>query len=165
MKLGDGQGKGSISKYVLSFLVATSIMVICVGCVVSKDMATVFTRSDQDYKLYPGPVLDDSQLATLLLGDGVGVILIDGLMFSAREYASAKLLPGNYHLNWGVHFGVSVLVDSSGQGEANIATAAQFNAGRTYIAKFERTHGPGYQTYLWLEDLDSGEVVAGVSKP
>jgi hypothetical protein len=140
-------------------------MLTCSGCVVSKDMASIFSHPEEEYKLYPGPVIADSQLATLILDSPVRVILIDGLVFSAHEYASAKLLPGEYHLNWSVHFGVSVLVDSSGFGEADTATIAQLNAGRTYIAKFERTYGPGYQTYLWLEDFDSGEVVAGERKP
>ena len=140
-------------------------MLHCVGCVVSKDMLSGFSHPEEDYKMYPGPVLADPKLATLILDDAVGVILIDGLMFSAREYASVKLLPGEYELKWGAWFVVSVLVDSSGYGEANIATTARLNAGRTYIAKFDRTTGPGYKTFLWLEDFNSGEVVAGENKP
>ena len=165
MALARGRSNELNHRQILLVLLTALFTATCVGCVVSKDMASAFSHPEEEYKLYPGPVLADSQLVTLILDDSVGVVLIDGLMFSAREYTSAKLLPGEYHLNWGVRFGVSVLVDSSGYGEANIATTARLSAGRTYIAKFERTAGPGYKAYLWLEDSGSGEVVAGESKP
>jgi hypothetical protein len=34
-------------------------------------------------------------------------------------------------------------------------------AGHTYIIQADRTTGYGYRMYLWIEDAETGEVVAG----
>ena len=38
-------------------------------------------------------------------------------------------------------------------------------AGHAYVLKADRAAGHGYRTYLWIEDTDSGEVIAGTKKP
>jgi hypothetical protein len=122
-------------------------------------------QSEEAYKFYPGPVQPDSQLATLVLDPAVPEIHINGFRVNSDDYGSIELLPDIYRLSWGSSYLVSVMVDSSGQGEAHIDTTAQLQAGCTYFVKFDRTTGHGYKIYLWIEEEQSGAVIAGERKP
>lgn len=128
-------------------------------------LAGCATTNDYVYKLYPGPVLDDSELATIRLDDGVYQMKIDGLTFHWADYATAKVKPGQHEIDFTAMFGVSVLVNSSGWDAAGTSGIVDLEAGRTYSARSDRTTGYGYQMFVWIEDVDTGEVVAGSRKP
>jgi len=122
-------------------------------------------RSEYVYKLYPGPELPDSDVATLKFGGGVYAVEIDGLKVTSADYGSVKLLPGVHTIRWESMFIVSVMVNASGFDRAEADKAAILSAGHTYTLEADRTTGHGYRMYLWIEDTETGEAVAGVRKP
>ena len=123
------------------------------------------STNDYVYKLYPGPVLDDSELATIRLDDGVYQMKIDGMTFHRGDYTTAKVKPGEHEIDFTAMFGVSVLVNSNGWDAAGTSEIVNLEAGRTYSAQSDRTTGHGYQMFVWIEDVDTGEVVAGSRMP
>jgi hypothetical protein len=122
-------------------------------------------HSQYVYKLYPGPELTDSDVATLKFGKGVYVVEIDGLKVSSADYGTIKLVPGKHSIRWEAMFLVSVMVNSSGFDSAEADKKVNLSAGHTYTIEADRTTGPGYRMYLWIENTDTGEVVAGAKKP
>lgn len=116
------------------------------------------------YKLYPGPELPDTEIVTLHLGDATEAI-VDGFAVRHGDYGMVKLLPGTHEIQWKAWFAVSVLVDASGFATRKSGHIVELQPGHAYILKADRTTGRGYQTYLWIADVDSGEVIAGTKKP
>ena len=128
-------------------------------------LAGCATTNDYVYKLYPGPELDDSELAIVRLDGGVHEMKIDGLGFNWADYASAKVLPGEHEIDFTALFPISVLINSSGWDAAGGSGLAILEAGHTYSAQSDRTIGHGYQLFVWIEDIDTGQVVVGARKP
>jgi hypothetical protein len=122
-------------------------------------------HSQYVYKLYPGPELPDSDVATLKFGNGVHAVEIDGLKVSSTDYGAIKLVPGVHSIRWEAMFLVSVMVNASGFDSAETNKIASLSAGHTYTIEADRTTGHGYRMYLWIENVETGEVVAGVKKP
>jgi hypothetical protein len=122
------------------------------------------STDDVVYKLYAGPQRPDTEIATLHLGHASEVI-IDGMKVNRSDYDSVTLLPGRHLIRWKTWFGVSVLIEPSGFATRQAGQVLDLKAGHTYILKSDRTTGPGYRTYLWVEDAQSGEVIAGKKKP
>lgn len=122
-------------------------------------------HSEHVYKLYPGPELPDSGVATLKFGNGVYAVEIDGLKVSSADYGAIKLVPGVHTIRWEAMFLVSVMVNASGFDSAEADKVAILSAGHTYTIEAGRTTGHGYRMYLWIENTETGEVVAGVKKP
>lgn len=123
------------------------------------------SHSKHAYKLYPGPVLPDSDVATLKFGNRVHAVEIDGLTVSSADYGEIKLKPGPHTIRWGTKFIVSVLINSSGFDSAIADNDVTLAAGHTYSIEADRTTGHGYRMYLWIEDAETGQVVAGTKKP
>jgi hypothetical protein len=61
--------------------------------------------SNPVYKLYPGPLLQDSDLATVTLTHG-DAISVDGLNVASAEYRTVHLMPGLYRIARGYHFSI-----------------------------------------------------------
>jgi len=116
------------------------------------------------YKLYAGPERADTEIVTLHLAHASEVI-IDGMKVDRSDYDSVTLLPGRHLIRWKTWFGVSVLIEPSGFATRQSGHTLDLKAGHTYILKADRTTGPGYRTYLWVEDVQSGQVIAGEKKP
>ena len=57
------------------------------------------------------------------------------------------------------------MVNPAGWDKSNRNVTVNLAPGHVYKLKSERTTGHGYQMYLWVEDLTTGTVVAGVPKP
>lgn len=117
------------------------------------------------YKLYPGPVQLDSEVATLEFGSGVFEVTIDGMKVNRSDYRVIKLLPGEHALQWGAVFIVSVMIDADGFGQTETSGAVLLKADHTYTLHRDRTTGHGYEMYLWITDDTTGEIVAGEKKP
>jgi len=122
--------------------------------------------SSEIYKLYPGQVRSNDSIAVVHLGKERN-IYIDGMSINSRnwDWGSAHLLSGSHSITWQRTFMVSVLINSSGWDKREIHLDVNLEAGHVYILKSGRTTGHGYRMYLWIEDLSSGEVVAGIRKP
>ena len=120
--------------------------------------------STEIYKLYPGPVRSNDSIAIVHLGKERSVY-IDGMLVNRRDWASAHLVPGSHSITWQRMFMVSVLINSSGWDKREIHLDINLEAGHVYILKSDRTTGQGYRMYQWVEDLTSGELVAGMRKP
>lgn len=123
------------------------------------------TSSDFVYKLYPGPELPDSELATLRFGGDVHEARIDGLNVTRWDYGAIKVAPGRHTISYGAEFGVSVMVNSAMHDAIATSTTIELESGRSYILQAGRTYGHGYTMYLWIEDAETGNVVRGVRKP
>lgn len=116
------------------------------------------------YKLYPGPVRPVESLTVIHLGHEFDV-KIDNLSASRRDWESVQLLPGKHSISWEHSFMVSVLINTRGWDKRGVQLDVNLEGGRAYILKSRRTTGRGYRMYLWIEDFNTGEVVAGVKKP
>ena len=116
------------------------------------------------YKLYAGPNRPLEELAVVRLGDQYHV-RIDGLSASRADWAEVHLLPGYHSIEWETTFAVSVLVNVNGWDTRRTMASPYLEPGHVYLLEADRTVGGGYQMYQWLEDLTTGEVVAGEQKP
>lgn len=116
------------------------------------------------YKLYPGPVRPATDLAIVQLGD-VQYAIFDGRATSLADWTEVHLLPGRHNVELQAVFGVSVMIEPSGFGTGGIRVDAVLEAGHIYVLRADRTTGPGYRMYLWIEDRATGQVVAGERKP
>jgi len=154
----------------LPVLLKTPVWIIALflaGCYVGPG---VLSGLDSDrsspsiYKLYPGDARPDSEIAKVKLTDSY-YAHVDGLLVNKRDYEEIHLLPGEHKIRWGREFAISVMVNPSMWDEGQADVIVDLEAGRTYELHADRTTGHGYQFYLWIEDAQTGEVVAGKKKP
>ena len=131
------------------------IIILLTGCATHESVA---------YKLYPGLNKPDSGIATLELFNASSAV-IDGHHVKHGDYDTVKLLPGNYHIKWTSVHGVSVLIEPSGFAQRESQYDVILEEGHTYRLRSDRTTGPGYRIYHWIEDKTTGSVVAGNEKP
>lgn len=117
------------------------------------------------YKLYPGPVRPDSEVATLQFGTGVFEVIIDGMKINRSDYREIKLQPGEHVMHWEATYMISVYIDADGFDQSSTTNTVQLEPGHTYTLHKDRTTGHGYEMYLWMTDDTTGEVVAGEKKP
>ncbi len=123
------------------------------------------TAAREIYIGYPGPIRPDEEVATLLLKEADWVMIDrDGIHLS-KFYAQIKLLPGEHHLEWSETFVVSVLVNPEMEDSAVWGETVTLEANHTYLVRGNRSTGPGYQMFLWIEDAGTGEIIAGRKKP
>ena len=73
----------------------------CVSLIILAGCAS----SSPAYKLYPGPLLQDSDVATVTLTHGEA-ISVDGLNVASAEYRTVHLMPGQYRIARGYHFSI-----------------------------------------------------------
>lgn len=116
------------------------------------------------YKLYPGPARPASEIAIVRLGDAAA-LEIDGRPVSRVDWTEVHVLPGSHRLRWQTEFGASVLVEPSGIAAGGREAEVALEAGRAYLLRADRTTGPGYRMFFWVEEAGSGRVVAGQAKP
>jgi len=134
----------------------TLLVVLMFGCA-SAPMGT--------YRAYTGEELSDSSLALLDIGRAAS-IQIDGMYYiEGSEYSIVKLMPGSHRIEWTNLFGVSVMVDSRGIVAFDLKETIILQAGHLYKLRADRTHGHGYRVYMWIEDTNTGSVVAGNKMP
>jgi hypothetical protein len=116
------------------------------------------------YRGYSGPDLPDASLATVELR-GAAWVRIDEVHVERQKFAGVKVLPGAHRLEWGRSFGVSFLVDPRMIVEYKHSATVTLDAGRTYRLQADRSYGPGYRVYFWIEDALTGNLVYGTKKP
>lgn len=116
------------------------------------------------YKLYPGPERPLAELAVVKLGNAVAAEF-DSRLVMRGDWSEVHLLPGEHTIRWQAEFGVSVMIEPSGFATRGSQVVAQLEAGQVYRLRAERTTGPGYRAYLWIEDASTGAVLAGMRRP
>lgn len=116
------------------------------------------------YKLYPGPERPAAELATLDV-TGVDSVIIDGLEVSRWDYGTVLLLPGEHQLVSTETFGFSVLIEPAMLGTFESTLDVTLAPGKVYKVIGDRTTGHGYRIYFWVEEVQSGKVIAGEMKP
>ena len=121
------------------------------------------TLTTEVFRGYSGPDLADDALATVELG-GAEWVEIGDIGFRRGEYGSVKLLPGSHRIEWGVTFAVSFLIDPRMYVPAERSATVMLEAGHSYRLGADRTTGPGYRIYFWIEEPATGEVVWGSKK-
>lgn len=117
------------------------------------------------YRAFYGIEPPEKELATLELGRAYEMIIDDRYYVSAEKYATVKLPAGTHRINWRTWFGVSVMVEPSGQAVFGIVSDISLEAGQTYKLCADRTTGHGYRVYHWIEDMTTGRIVQGEKKP
>jgi len=116
------------------------------------------------YRGYSGAELPDASLALLDIGKA-DTVQIDGMYYlDGSKYTIVKLLPGLHRLDWSNSFGVSVMVDPRMIVDFRANATVTMEAGHIYRLQAERTLGPGYRVYMWIDDASTGTVVAGDKK-
>jgi hypothetical protein len=147
-------------KHTLQHQIIRYFLVVCIFA-----LSSCGYTNHHIYKLYPGPVLPDSEVATLQFDSGIFEVTIDGMKVKRSDYQEIKLKPGAHEIHWGATFLVSVLIDADGYDRDETTNTVQLKAGHTYTLHKDRTTGHGYEMYLWMTDDTTGEVVAGEKKP
>ncbi|MGE5855539.1 MAG: hypothetical protein ACM34C_03160 [Syntrophaceae bacterium] len=117
------------------------------------------------YRAYYGIEPPESELATLDLGAAYELIIDDRYYVSGRKYGAVRLPAGPHRVWWATSFGVSVMVEPSGQAAFGIVSDVSLEAGHSYRLCADRTTGHGYRVYHWIEDRTAGRVVWGEKKP
>jgi hypothetical protein len=132
-------------------------------CIVASACATG-PEEVHSYKLYAGPERPLETLAVVQLGNA-DAAEFNGRLVTRGDWSEVHLLPGEHVIRWQTEFGVSVTIEPSGFATRGTEVTAQLEAGRVYRLRADRTTGPGYRAYLWIEDASTGAVVAGTRKP
>jgi hypothetical protein len=117
------------------------------------------------YSAHYGAAPPESELATLEMGAAYELIIDDKYYVSGRTYGAVRLPAGPHRVWWATWFGVSVMVEPSGQAAFGIVSDGSLEAGHTYRLCADRTTGHGYRVYHWIEDRTAGRVVWGEKKP
>lgn len=79
-----------------------------------------------------------------------------------KHYDEAKLTPAVHTLTLSRWFGVSVLLVPKGYIDAvSRPLTVELMPGRIYELHADRTTGPGFRIYFWIEDAETKELVAG----
>jgi len=117
------------------------------------------------YNSFLGLEYLEADVANLELVDVDWVRIDGGERIARKGHRQIEVSPGRHHIEWCRTFGVSFLVDPS-MSQAYVAREnLTLEAGHTYLVAADRSHGQGYRAYLWIEDADSKDVVAGFKKP
>lgn len=117
------------------------------------------------YRAHYGAVPSESELVTLEPGAAYELIIDERYYVSGRKYGAVRLPAGDHRIWWATWFGVSVMVEPSGQAAFGIVSDVSLEAGHTYQLCADRTTGHGYRAYHWIEDRTAGRVVWGEKKP
>lgn len=117
------------------------------------------------YRAHYGVEPPASELSTLELGAAYELIIDDKYYVSGRKYGVVRLPAGPHRIQWNTWFGVSVMVEPSGQAAFGIVSDVSLEAGHSYRLCADRTTGHGYRVYHWIEDRTAGRVVWGEKKP
>jgi hypothetical protein len=145
-----------------------SVRALCwlISFLLAAGLAGCAARSSETfaYKRYPGPLRPASELAIVRLGDAQAVE-IDGRTVLHADWTEVHLLPGTHDIRWQTEFGVSVTIEPSGFATGVKETRVELAAGQVYVLRSDRTTGPGYRMYFWIEEAVGGRVVAGKPKP
>ncbi len=121
-------------------------------------------RETQTYKLYPGPARPPTELAIVRMGDAQRAEF-DGRVANGMDWTEIHLLPGEHRIRWQTEFGVSVMIEPGGFATGGNEALVTLAAGHIYTLKADRTTGPGYRMFFWIQDETSGESIAGKPKP
>jgi hypothetical protein len=117
------------------------------------------------YRAHYGAVPPERELSTLDMGAAYELIIDERYYVSGRKYGAVRLPAGDHRIWWATSFGVSVMVEPSGQAAFGIVSDVSLEAGHTYRLCADRTTGHGYRVYHWIEDRTAGRVVWGEKKP
>jgi hypothetical protein len=160
-----------IKHYGISFsfggvqLATTShVLITCLAVLALTTACAATSTESHSYKLYPGPEQLAIELATMDIS-GIDGIIVDGLQVKSRDYDKVLVLPGAHRVIIEKGFGFSVMVEPAMHGSFETSLEFYVEAGRSYKVKSDRTHGHGYRIFFWIEDVDSGDVIAGEKKP
>lgn len=120
---------------------------------------------------YLGPEPAADEIVELQLGDAAWVridnpdIPYSDMLVHRADYARVKLLPGRYRIEWGKVFGFSPYVNPAVLAEYDGGETVLLERGHVYTLRADRTTGPGFIIYFWVEDETMGTVAAGHRKP
>ena len=116
------------------------------------------------YKGYPGQARQAAEIS-IVRGKSARLHEVDGESLKhpdpRKYYHEAHLLPGLHTVTLIREFSVSVLLVSKGWITASKSFLVIMEAGHVYELHADRTTGPGFRVYLWIEDATTGELVAG----
>ena len=113
---------------------------------------------------YPGQARQAAEIS-IVRGKSAELHEVDGVRLEHPEpykyYGEAHLLPGHHRVTAYRRFGVSVLLVLKGYVEATRTFSLNMEAGHVYELHADRTTGPGFRLYFWVEDATTRSLVAG----
>jgi len=136
------------------------LLVVLAGLVASATAA-----ESAIYLAYSGPERPEEEVASLGLGDADWVRIDSGPRLEKKTYEEIKLLPGEYQIEWCEKFAVSAMIDLSMSASYVAREDVVLEAGHVYVLGADRTTGSGYRAFLWIEDEDTHEIIAGFKRP
>ena len=116
------------------------------------------------FKAYDGSERPAAETSTIDMRDAVTAVIGDRRVDSS-DYAKIQLLPGSYSITWECVFGASVMVAQGGFIRDSATVDVLLQGGHDYSFRCERSHGYGYQTFLWISDDTANMLAAGHRKP
>lgn len=117
------------------------------------------------YRGYSGIEPNEGKLATLDV-TGASEVVIDDMYYVNRgKYGTVQLPAGAHKIKWVGSFVVSVLIEPSGHAAFNIISDVNLEAGHVYKLSTDRTTGPSYRVYFWIEDTTTRKIIWGKKKP
>jgi hypothetical protein len=141
-----------------------------VGCLVGptgygeQNLGSSDRHIDYIYKLYPGKERQTDEIVILDISE-IGSVKINNLQASRFDYQKIHVLPGLHKIDFSHSFLFSVLVEPEMFKTVKKDFQVQLYAGHTYKLKADRTTGQGYEFFFWIEDVNTGKVIAGNKKP
>lgn len=147
-----------------------TVLCLAVTAALTGCATTPITESLPDVlRGYDGPEQPSAALARVELGmaewaslSGPGRALPAPIEIGFRErnegrYGATEVVPGIHEITWGRDFAVSFLVDPRMHAAYETRVEVALEAGRTYRLQMDRTYGPGYRVFSWIEDPATGE--------
>lgn len=119
---------------------------------------------EDTYVAYPGERRPEAEVATLHLVE-VDWLQVGEERIDRGRYESIEVLPGEHAFQWGKTFSTSFLVNPKMRAKHNFSASVTVEGGHVYSVHADRTAGQGYQTFFWIEDVATEEIVAGTKKP
>ena len=145
-------------------------IVSLVGCLVGPtgygehNLGSSDRHIDYVYKLYPGNERKEDEIVILDISE-IASAKINNLQASRYDYQKVHVLPGLHKIDFSETFLFSVLIEPEMFKSVKKAFQVQLDAGHTYKLNADRTTGQDYEFFFWIEDAQTGKVIAGNKKP
>lgn len=111
------------------------------------------------YKLYPGPQLAETEVATIRFGSRVFAARVDGLEFRPGDYDRVHVLPGEHLIDWHGDFWDSYDSDGSDNFTKDACATVDLEKGVVYILGAGDTEMSELELKYWIQAENSGAIL------
>lgn len=111
------------------------------------------------YKLYPGPLLEESDVATVRAGRRVFDVRVDGLAYLSADYDRVHVLPGTHSIEWRGAYRWDEHRAPEDSFSKKGCAEVELEPGHTYAVRAGHPESAELRTKLWIEIVDTGAVL------